>query len=45
MRALLVDDDTTTGRGLALTLRAAGTAVDLAETGEEALEEELAGAA
>ncbi len=38
MRILLVDDDINVGRGLPLTLKAAGAITDVADTGEEALE-------
>jgi two-component system, cell cycle response regulator CtrA len=38
MRALLVEDDQATARGIALMLRSASMVVDQAETGEEALE-------
>ena len=38
MRALLVEDDLTTARGISFMLKAAGTVVDEADTGEEALE-------
>jgi two-component system cell cycle response regulator CtrA len=38
MRVLLVEDDLTSARGLALMLRSGGAVVDHADTGEEALE-------
>ena len=38
MRVLLIEDDLTTARGLALMLKCGGTVVDQADTGEEALE-------
>ncbi len=38
MRVLLIEDDLTTARGLALMLKSSGTVVDQADTGEEALE-------
>ena len=38
MRALLVEDDTTTAGGVTLMLKAGGAVVDVADTGEEALE-------
>jgi len=38
MRVLLVEDDVTAARGVALMLRAQGAIVDLTDTGEEALE-------
>ena len=38
MRVLLVEDDLTTARGIALMLKSGGAVVDLADTGEEALE-------
>ncbi len=38
MRALLVEDDTTTASGVTLMLKAGGAVVDDADTGEEALE-------
>ena len=38
MRVLLIEDDLTAARGLALMLRNGGTVVDQADTGEEALE-------
>ncbi len=38
MRVLLVEDDLTAARGIAMMLRADGTVVDETETGEEALE-------
>jgi two-component system, cell cycle response regulator CtrA len=38
MRVLLVEDDLASARGLALMLRAGGSVVDHADTGEEALE-------
>ena len=38
MRVLLVEDDLTTARGIALMLKTGGTIVDQADTGEEALE-------
>ncbi len=38
MRVLLVEDDVTTARGIALTLKSSGAVVDRADTGEEALE-------
>jgi two-component system, cell cycle response regulator CtrA len=38
MRVLLVEDDVTAARGIALMLKAGGAVVDSADTGEEALE-------
>lgn len=38
MRVLLVEDDVTAARGIALMLRSGGAVVDTADTGEEALE-------
>jgi two-component system, cell cycle response regulator CtrA len=38
MRALLVEDDLTVARAVALTLKSGGAVVDAADTGEEALE-------
>jgi two-component system cell cycle response regulator CtrA len=38
MRALLVEDDLTAARGIALMLKSGGAVVDTADTGEEALE-------
>jgi len=38
MRVLLVEDDVTAARGIALMLRSSGAVVDSADTGEEALE-------
>jgi two-component system cell cycle response regulator CtrA len=38
MRVLLVEDDVTTARGIALMLKSGGAVVDTADTGEEALE-------
>jgi two-component system cell cycle response regulator CtrA len=38
MRVLLVEDDVTAARGVALMLRAQGAIVDLTDTGEEAME-------
>ncbi len=38
MRVLLVEDDLTVARGVSLLLKSAGSVVDQAETGEEALE-------
>src|ERR1035437_9885479 len=38
MRALLVEDDTTTAAGVTLMLKSGGAVVDVADTGEEALE-------
>ena len=38
MRALLVEDDITASRGIALMLKSGGAVVDVADTGEEALE-------
>jgi two-component system cell cycle response regulator CtrA len=38
MRVLLIEDDLTTARGIALMLRSGGTVVDHADTGEEGLE-------
>jgi DNA-binding response OmpR family regulator len=38
MRALLVEDDVSAAKGIALTLRMGGGVVDTAENGEEALE-------
>jgi two-component system, cell cycle response regulator CtrA len=38
MRALLVEDDTTTASGVTLMLKSGGAVVDVADTGEEALE-------
>jgi two-component system cell cycle response regulator CtrA len=38
MRALLVEDDTTTASGITLMLKSGGAVVDIADTGEEALE-------
>ena len=38
MRVLLVEDDLTAARGIALTLRSGGLVVDTTDTGEEALE-------
>ena len=38
MRVLLVEDDRTAARAIALVLRTGGTVVDQADTGEEALE-------
>ena len=38
MRTLLVEDDLTTARGVSMMLKAASMMVDIATTGEEALE-------
>ncbi|MBV9813351.1 MAG: response regulator, partial [Acetobacteraceae bacterium] len=38
MRVLLVEDDLTTARGVALMLRSSGAVIDQADTGEEAME-------
>ena len=38
MRALLVEDDITASKGIALMLKSGGAVVDVADTGEEALE-------
>src|SRR5690242_10604711 len=38
MRVLLVEDDLTIARGISLLLKSAGSVVDQADTGEEALE-------
>ncbi len=38
MRVLLVEDDVTAARGIALMLKSGGAVVDTADTGEEALE-------
>jgi two-component system cell cycle response regulator CtrA len=38
MRVLMIEDDLTTARGIALMLRSGGTVVDHADTGEEGLE-------
>ena len=38
MRVLMVEDDVTAARGIALMLKSGGAVVDTADTGEEALE-------